>query len=494
MEEQRPDPAPAPLPLHTAPLDVVALVAHRLSPQDLAATRLVARAWRACFSATVVALRPAGLGPRLRNFPNLQVLGPPRARRRQGSLPLPPTADEELAHVAALTGLRSLSLSLIDRATSLEPLRGLSRLTSLDASRCAVAAPSGYAALAALTALRFLDCSGSAGFEDAALEHVTGLTRLISLSLNASGVRGPGLSNLQPLLSLRVLALRSLHALRDVDLLNLRHLDDLEELELDWCRRVRGGGLGALSRLRRLRRLSLRECGLDAAGVLAIGELHGLTRLDLDCNDGVGDGGVAALRTLTALHALSLADCPNLRGHGLAALSTLTCLQSLDLSDRAFPNSKRLSAAGFAAVGRLASLRRLDVGLCGFGDAHVAALVALTGLTYLSAHHSDDLTCAGAAALAVACPAIQHLDLHRSTYLGNQGVVALARLPRLQHLALHGCRGVGDPAINGLAEAATALTWLGLSDTGVRSLAPLRALQHLVHVQPPCGRAQAGTA
>ena len=165
----------------------------------------------------------------------------------------------------------------------------------------------------------------------------------------------------------------------------------------------------------------------------------------------------------------------------MGELSSLSFLESIDVSDRALPNTKRLSAAGFGALAALASLHSLSVAMCGFADAHVAALSALTRLTRLTASYSDDLTCAGAAQLARRCPSLRHLDLMSCPYLGDAGVAALATLPALRHLALAGCHGVGAAGAAALAAGASQLTWLSMNrDTHTKgTLDALRALPRL---------------
>jgi uncharacterized protein (TIGR02996 family) len=202
----------------------------------------------------------------------------------------------------------------------------------------------------ALPELELLEIHEANSVTSAGLRHLTGLKRLRSLTLSATGVSSiDALAALTHLECLRLAGIRSL----DFDAAAaLEGLTNLRQLELTWCD-VSDEALRRLARLDRLEELDLYQT-VDGR---------------------ISDEGVEALRGLSRLRVLKLAGHQGVTDRGLASLRGLTRLEILDLSET------------------------------GITDAGLAHLHGLKELEYFDAHRTA-VSIGGARTLATALPKV----------------------------------------------------------------------------------------
>lgn len=145
----------------------------------------------------------------------------------------------------------------------------------------------------------------------------------------------------------------------------------------------------------------------------------------------------------------------------LAALADLPSLRSLELF-----NCTGLDERAWADLGRLRSLRRLEVQGAAVEDPQLAAITGLTELRELHIGGSVMmLTNAGLASIA-RLTSLEVLDLSRASSITAQGLEHLAALGRLRVLSLMGVRPLAAAGVAPLARLA-ALEELDLSFTDI---------------------------
>jgi uncharacterized protein (TIGR02996 family) len=218
----------------------------------------------------------------------------------------------------------------------------------------------------------------------------------------------------------------------------------LRKLTLTPCAPVTPDGLAALGELRELAHVELRGCNLSDDGAA---QLAGLP-LSTVRFDAIADLGPAGMRTLARLPLTSLElsalDHPahrhELSDAAVAELASHPTLASLELA------GARIAGRGAAALGTLASLRRLRIPSSSIADRHAGHLPR--GLRSLCLAHCAEIG-------DVACAAIAHmaelelLDL-ASTRVTPVGVRAVLPLRQLAYLDLS-FLDLGDTALGALA-------------------------------------------
>jgi Leucine-rich repeat (LRR) protein len=207
------------------------------------------------------------------------------------------------------------------RLTSLEPLKGLTNLSSL--ALLDAAGITGLEPLKGLTNLRSLDLSYATGVTS--LEPLKGLTNLSLLDLRSA----TGITSLEPLKGLTKLSSLGLRNATGVTSLEpLKGLANLSWLDLSYATGVTS--LEPLSGLTRLRSLYLD----NATGITSLEPLKGLTELSsLDLRDAIGITSLEPLKGLTNLGWLNLNNATGITS--LEPLSGLTSLRSLYLDNAA---------------------------------------------------------------------------------------------------------------------------------------------------------------
>jgi internalin A len=196
-----------------------------------------------------------------------------------------------------------------------------------------------------------------------------------------------------------------------------------------------------------------------------LAQLAGLGHLvNLDLWDTPIDGtGLAALAHLPTLMGIELHNngvC-NLSDEGLAALATLPPVYQLSIEVNATAATAATAAgppsqitdAGWAAIGRMESLRILELRGQRVTDASLRQLKGLQQLRLLNTRISD----AGLEAIAKALPRLIYLSIHGGSISGS-GLAHLRRCQQLTQLQISGCP---------------------LTDAGIASISELQQLQSL---------------
>jgi uncharacterized protein (TIGR02996 family) len=267
------------------------------------------------------------------------------------------------------------------------------------------------------------------------------------------------------------------HMIDDSDVARLRGCARLRRLALFSCKLVTPRGLAVLRELRGLAELDLRNCllsdegatqlaglpleivkfntvaNLTATGMSVLAALP-LTSLDLDA-DSIADPAITALAGHPTLTNLELGGAQIGPG-GAAALGTLASLRRLYLP------SSAITDAGVQRLPR--GLRSLHLGHCAaVSDASCAHLARMQGLAFIDLS-ATQVTGAGIRALREV-PSLLHADLS-FLYLGDGDIAELAALPGLRSLSVAFSQRLTDTALDTI-EALHALEQLDLASTAI---------------------------
>jgi hypothetical protein len=269
-------------------------------------------------------------------------------------------------HLARLSGLREINLNRT-RVTSLEPLKGLTNLKSLDLS--SVAGVTSLEPLKGLTNLTSLDLRSATGVTS--LEPLKGLTNLTSLDLRYA----TGVTSLEPLKGLTNLTSLYLRPAAGVTSLEpLKGLTNLTSLDLSSA-----AGVASLEPLKGLTNLTSLDLS-SATGVTSLEPLKGLTDLtSLNLSYATGVTSLEPLKGLTNLTSLDLSSATGVTS--LEPLKGLTNLTSLNLS-------YATGVTSLEPLKGLTNLTSLDLSYA----TGVTSLEPLKGLTNLTSLDLDSAT------------------------------------------------------------------------------------------------------
>lgn len=206
-------------------------------------------------------------------------------------------------------------------------------------------------------------------------------------------------------------------------------------LNLELCRHVTDSGLKHLEPLKSLRQLILTGTGISHTGLQHLTGHSNLLALDLELCDGITDQACASLGQMKQLRSLNLKKSGfekfSITDSGLQRLEILTELESLNLY------GNKVTDTGLASLRQFKKLRELNLSLMSISDAGLRNLIPLTTLEHLELLYSEGF----------AGPTL------------TDGLVdSLVPLSNLRTLNLTGAR---------------------LSDTGLKRLNVLKALQRL---------------
>jgi F-box/leucine-rich repeat protein 14 len=169
-----------------------------------------------------------------------------------------------------------------------------------------------------------------------------------------------------------VLAITSLHSLRDLDLSGCENVTDsavselhrmstLQKIDLSFCNQITDASVIALAGLPALRFLNLNWCySVTDAGLSRLGQCKSLEWLSLWSCEAVTDGGVEALAALPNLRVLELPEFATVTDRALVTLSSKAkSLESLRLD-----HLSGVSGEGIRHLGALKGLRNLTIQSC----------------------------------------------------------------------------------------------------------------------------------
>lgn len=294
-------------------------------------------------------------------------------------LDLPPlsTTDETLVHVAKLTSLKKLDLTMARFVTD-EGARHLASLTNLEELKLFASSigDPGQAYLRNLTQLKWLSLSGKG--TEYGLRHISNLTRLENLSIGF-GVGYPvttvGLEHLKQMKELQELRLDGCEVSDDGLRMIAESFPKLESLQLQ-DGTMTNAGIAHLAGLQHLRQLGLKECALVGdAGVSHLSDLLDLKSLSLS-NTAVTDAGIVHVKLLTNLTYLNL-DETSLTDRGIEELHPLQQLASLSLS------GTQVTDASIRSLGPLPHLTQLILDKTVITDASLEHLQSFPKLNNL---------------------------------------------------------------------------------------------------------------
>lgn len=416
--------------------------------------------------------------------------------------------DDTLARVAALPGLRALSLvdcvNISD--AGLRTLTGLSQLETLElrgvwhnGSSDGGITSAGLESLAALPRLARISVSpwentkefrrevmllgrgpqhppdwrAHVGLDDSVARALAGCRSLVDVQLHgADDLTAAGLAQLAALPALEALLVDSNSALEPGDLACLRRAPHLRRLGLRNFHGLVDRSFAALGALTMLETLSLVNSGLTDAGVRHLEPLQRLHTLDLRFHHKLTERSLDSVVALTSLTALNLElTMDALTDVGVARLAGMETLTHLELGYMRRPltnaslaalghsarletltlGSVELTDAGVATLARARRLRKLELwDAPRLGDAAIAALGELSSLTTLWLGDVGPLSDRGLAVLAT-LPRLTSLGL-RTPQLTDDGLRALSEAPGLRSLFLDDCAQVTDEGVVTLAK------------------------------------------
>lgn len=421
---------------------------------------------------------------------DLYRLSSPYAEAGERNLP-----DDQMVHIAGLTGLRELELRWCDVSdegllqlnpqSSVERLwlsrkagdRGLAHVATMENLQALYmganeTTDAGFEHISALAGLRELELGGGE-LGDAALVHVARLPRLEHLvlfgvhftdramdsvaeidSLRNLNVSNVGLTNrgIQAITRLPELETLNLYGVKDITGVALRHLQAMKNLrKLDLSSppgvpsRIDNYSLRYLAQCRSLEHV-VTPRSIDDSGLASLSTLPNLKRLDVmaDTSSPITDAGLAHVTSIRTLESLMIGGGKGLTDTGLEHLSALSELRNLYF----MCGSPGISNSGMAALAKLKKLTELDVKILQSDRVTVAGLTqlnALTSLTQLRVYGArQDETVLDLSALRQ----LASLDLYVEGGYRDEDVACLAGLTQLRSL---GINGIGDTGLAHLA-------------------------------------------
>ncbi len=187
-----------------------------------------------------------------------------------------------------------------------------------------------------------------------------------------------------------------------------------------------------------------------------------LSRLSLSEADNISDASMEFIGQATTLTELDL-SWTSITDWGLGLLRPIKQLRHLEIN-----GCYRVGDRGFEYLSELTNLRHLEFGM----SADATASLYDSALTSSGVRHLAKLRL------------LEHLDLTRSTSVGDQGIAGISALSRLRHLDLGGCHLLTDLSL-GIIGKLTELELLDLhgcarlTDSGIRQLSSLIRLREL---------------
>jgi Leucine-rich repeat (LRR) protein len=371
--------------------------------------------------------------------------------------------DDLISELARLTTATEVNLSgsRVTRS-GVERLQALTELRRLDLSDTPGAAGS-LDAIRRLPSLRSLNLKRCAWVSDADLAALAGLPELIDLDLGQTRISDAALRQLAQLSRLRSLSLNDCDGLTDAGLEQLRSLPELTDLALDHCDRLTHSGLEACASFPALRYLSvhgvptrrtvlwrlqsampLAALSIDSRDVVDLQPLWPLAptlwinnrfeveRLDVDAEAGevVVYDADSATAERSIYGALDFSAPPG----PLPAISPPSMGDTLHTSAaRRFDRGAAppISDAALSVVADHPTIRHLMLADIPVTDAGLAVVGKLPALEYLSLRHLS-ITDEGLAHLA-SLPRLEALVLEQDSLTG-EGLAALQCLPTLRRL------------------------------------------------------------
>eukprot|EP00210_Caulerpa_lentillifera_P006412 g6125.t1 len=339
--------------------------------------------------------------------------------------------DDGMAILSTFQNLQNLNLSYFQwqfAGSGLGPLTKLQNLENVDFTGSNNVNDSTLSVLGTISSIRSLQLSKCSRISSAGLKHLMKLSKLGFLSLaGCFRVDDHGLEFLSEIPSLTSLILSQCIGITDGGLHHLRKLQKLKILDLFGCREIRGNGFDGYRDLP-LCSLNISDCPyLVDEGMIQIGKIRSLTKLDMCACISVTDTGISALSELPNLTGLDVGMCGRLSDVSMLSLSKLPRLTTFKLS-----GSDLVTDLGVAHIAKKTGLLTVHLDRC---------------------HNVSD---SGLQQLAT-CRSLTSLRLARCPKITDNGIMHLTALDQLSILNLTQCPFVTE---NGLQILTTSLTSL----------------------------------
>ncbi len=313
--------------------------------------------------------------------------------------------DGALRALAAIPNLQSLDLSntnISDRA--IDPILKLNSLSELNLKRTKLS-PTAIAKLGAMPNLRKLNLDDT-NTDDAALTGIGKLTYLSELKLRNANVSDKGIANLQTCRDLKTLSLSGTN-LTNAGLIAISKLK-LERLDL-WDTKVTANGIKVLKNCPSLTELRVSRTNLSEDDLRALAGLKQLDLIELYHIQSLKDSDLKYFAGMKSLKKFYLDDCRIGDGaaDSIAKMTNLTglCLNNTEITNKTLARIEnlqkltnvwleltRIDDAGMKHLSKLANLRTLSVKATLITDQGIAYVAPLRYLTALNAGHCHNIT------------------------------------------------------------------------------------------------------
>ena len=235
--------------------------------------------------------------------------------------------DSDIPELARLPNLARLDLSLTRISDhGLQQLKDAPAITDLNLYSDELITDAGLSAVKGWKHLKRLSVRGTK-ITDTTLQHLSGINSLESLDAGYAQITDVGLDLLTPLTNLKELTIGG-NKLTDAGLQPLRQLPGLIYLDLSGEQRTDSGlwsvsltepGLDAIATMKNLRHLRLNGTLVSARGLERLVHLNNLEWLDLEGCKRIGDDVAPLLASFRALHRVDLAGT-QVTDKGIAAI------------------------------------------------------------------------------------------------------------------------------------------------------------------------------
>jgi|SRR5579871_4694043 len=222
--------------------------------------------------------------------------------------------DSDLAALAALPALETLDLSLTRISDhGLQQLKNAPAIADLNLCYAELITDAGLSTVKEWKHLKRINVRGTK-VTDATLQHLSAVTSLESLDIGYAQITDVGLDLITSLPHLTELSIGG-NKLTDNGLQPLRQLPGLKYLDVSGAQRTDSGlwsvslsdtGLDAIGTLKNLRRLTLNGTLVSARGLERLKELPQLEQIDLQGCKRTGDEAVPVLASFRSLHQIDI--------------------------------------------------------------------------------------------------------------------------------------------------------------------------------------------
>ena len=302
--------------------------------------------------------------------------------------------DEGLVYFSDMGNLRIIDLSDNKGITgeTLDSINGQS-LEELYINDCSVT-DEFLSKLAHLKSLKKLRLENNSGIKGEGLSVFKNFRKLEGLWLNGFGVTNEQLRAMDGIETLKTISLSGCRLVSGLGLVSLTNSKGVERLTLDGCRRIDDEDLSEICKFENLKELRLDGTKVRPEGMKRLQNLKKLELLDVSKCNWIDDQAIKTISEFPALNHLILSRVPRLTDESLAHLANSKLLTRLEIEDNlnmtsdgfsSWPedaplemltlrNLQKLSPRGLKNIGRLKSLKMLEIYQSNITNRHLEAL------------------------------------------------------------------------------------------------------------------------